>query len=248
MYELRKNNDGIRIALISDLHLGNINDRVDLLKLAYDYAKNNNIKYVINLGDNIEGVMPHNKNDLKIDNVNEQIDYLIENYPHDNNIKSLLLYGNHDYYPLLNENMDVAKEITSKRKDLFNLGYGESYIRIGDNFIKLGHEISLLKNYKQNVSTYLSFLGHIHSYKIKSTDDSILVSVPSLSNVSPNKDINIPGLLDVKINFYREMISQILIKNIDLEREIVTSTVEHSLNVNPKKFVKVKEEFDKINC
>ena len=245
MFELRKNKDSIRLGVISDLHLGNINDRVDLLHLAYDYAKDNHIRYVINLGDNIENVMPHDKNDLKINTVEKQIDYLIDVYPKDNNIKSLVLYGNHDYYSKYLGGIDVAKEISSRRKDLYNLGYGESYIRIADNFIKLGHDISYIKDYKLNVSTYLTFLGHIHSYRIKSTDDSIVVAVPSLSDVSPSKDINIPGLLDVEISFYREMISVVSIKNIDLERNIITSSVEHSLNVNPKKFMKIKDSFIK---
>lgn len=246
MYELKKNKDDVRVLLISDLHLGNINDRVDLLKLTYEYAIDNNIRYVINLGDTIEGVMPHNARSLKINRVEDQVKYLVDNYPSNSNIKSLMLYGNHDYYSRINGGIDVAKEISNRRKDLYSLGYGENYIRIEDNFIKLGHEISYLKYYKKNISTYVSFLGHIHTFRVKSTDDSINIGVPSLSDVCPDNGINIPGMLDVKIKLYREMVTELEIKNIDLEKNTILSTVDHSMNVNIKKFMKIKDDFDRI--
>ena len=51
MYELFSKKNYIELIIISDLHLCNKLDRIDLLYKAYEYAYKFNIKYVINLGD-----------------------------------------------------------------------------------------------------------------------------------------------------------------------------------------------------
>ena len=65
MISLDTHKNKIKLIVISDLHLCNINDRVDLLNEAYIYAAKNKIKSVINLGDLIDSVMPHNTTSIK---------------------------------------------------------------------------------------------------------------------------------------------------------------------------------------
>ena len=240
-------NDDLRILLISDLHLGNKLSDINYLYMAYEYALNNDIKYVINIGDVIESVMPHNKNNLVIYSVLEQVEYVIDKYPKVDSIKSLILYGNHDYYSTYcGSNIDVAGLISTNRKDIYNLGYGENFIRIVDNYLKLNHEISYLKDYKHSIGTFINILGHLHGYRVRSTEDSIYINVPSLSYVSPNNLPIVPMVLDVNLCFYNEMISKVEIKSILIEDNMIASSLECGLNINPKKFVKIKEGFDKL--
>lgn len=243
--ELFKNSDFIDILAISDLHLCNKLDRIDLLYKAYEYASINDIKYILNLGDVIDSFMPHNKDDLKIKNVYKQIQYVIENYPLYNDIKTYILYGNHDYYQYKLHNIDTSTLINNERADLISLGYGEAYINILDNYIKLSHEIPNLKDYKQNIDTFITFIGHYHSYKVKVRDDSTYIYVPSLSDLSAYGTYNMPSILDVNIKFTNDLFSNIDIKHINIEKNSIIDELDLSINPSYKKHIKIKEELNK---
>ena len=87
----------IKMVLISDLHLGSLSDRLDLLNEVYNFCVKNNIHIIINAGDIIDGFMG-----LGIKKVygEKQIDYLLRNYPFDSSILNFITLGNHDenYY------------------------------------------------------------------------------------------------------------------------------------------------------
>ena len=248
MFEIVKNKNNLNLLIISDLHLCNKLDRMVLVHKAYEYANRKRIRYILNLGDLIDGVMPHNYNDIKIKTVEEQVQYVIEHYPSIPGIKTLILYGNHDYYSKYNGGIDVAEEISKERKDIFNLGYQESFIRISDNFIKLGHEVSYIKGFKKPVGTALTFMGHYHMFKVKVNDDNIYINVPSLSSLNPSTNLtNIPCMLDVNIAFYNDIFSKISIDVVDLDNDIISSSFEGTINVNNKRHSKIKEEMKEYN-
>ena len=240
MYELFSNKNYIEFVVISDLHLCNKLDRIDLLYKAYEYTSKNKLKYVINLGDLFDSYMPHNKNDVKIKTLSEQVKYVIDNYPYCSDIKTLVLYGNHDYYSKINYHKDIVKWLSDARSDLINLGYGENYINIKDNFIKLQHEIDYLKNYKKNLETYITLLGHYHNYKVSINDNNIYVYAPSLSSLRIN-NAN-PAILHIKIDFNNEMFSNIDIKCIDLEQERIMNEFDININMKVKKHEYIKEQ------
>ena len=241
--ELFTNKDYIELIVISDLHLCNKLDRIDLVYKTYEYAYNNNIHYIINLGDLIDSFMPHNKDNLKIKNIYKQIDYVIDNYPLNNDIKTYILYGNHDYYQMYKHNINVSKLISNERNDLINLGYGEAYLNIFDNYIKLSHDIPYFKNYKENIETIINLIGHYHNFKINNYDNTLFIYAPSLSNLSPNNSLIIPSILDIKISFNNQIISKVNIKNMDLEKNIINSEFDICLNINNKRYIKIKEHF-----
>lgn len=247
MYEIIEKQDRLRLLAISDLHLCHKLDRLDLLYKAYQYAVDNNIKYVLNLGDLIEGVMPHNKYDIKEITIDGQVKYVLDNYPYSDKIKTLVLYGNHDFYEKYKGGIDVAQAISSERNDLINLGYGEAYIKVLDNYIKLSHEISLLKKYKKDIETFINLYGHLHKFKTKIYDDKLYVHVPSLSNVSPTNTICIPEVLDINISFTKNIISNFEIDLIDMEKGIVNSSFEIASSINNKKYIKIKNKIDEYN-
>lgn len=243
MYELFSKKDYIDLVIISDLHLCNKLDRMDLLYKAYDYSYKNNIKYIINLGDLFDSCMPHNKNELRIKSLSEQLEFVINNYPYSKDIKTLILYGNHDYYSKQKNNIDIVEKFSKERKDLIHLGYGESYINIKDNFIKLQHEIDYLKNYKKNLETYITLLGHYHSYKVKTVDGSTYIYVPSLSNLKTGD--NNPSILHIQIQFRNELFSNLDIKCINMDTNIITSEFDIAVTVKQKKYQIIKNELNK---
>jgi len=248
MYEIEKENEYYtNLLLISDTHLCHNLDKISLVHKSYQYAYDHDIKYVLHLGDLIEGVMPHNKKELKIDNVEGQIEYVKENYPNYSGIKTLILFGNHDYYSLHKGGIDAAKEICDAREDLINLGYGEAYTRILDNYFRLTHDIDFMKNYKKNMDTSINIYGHVHNFKVGVYDENIHIHLPSLSYLKPNHKYNVPSIVDMKIRFYRDVIASILLECIDIEKETILSCFEIDSCLSNKKYLKIKEKFNEYN-
>lgn len=244
MYELFSNKYYIDLVVISDLHLCNKLDRIDLLYKAYEYAYSNNIKYVINLGDLFDSCMPHNKKETKTYSLEQQVKYIKDCYPYSEYIKTLILYGNHDYYSKYKYGIDIVDMLSKERKDMINLGYGESYLNIKNNYIKLQHEIDYLKNYKKNVETYITLLGHYHNYKVDINDDTVYVYAPSLTKLKSME--NIPSMLHLGIDFNNELFSNLNIKCINMEQEIISSEFDINMNIKPKKYQIIKEQLK--NC
>lgn len=233
----------IRFIVISDLHLGNNKERLDLVYKAYEYALDKEIYTIINLGDLIDSVMPHNQKDIRLTTIDKQIRYVIENYPFHHNITTYALYGNHDYYSLLKYGVDIAQIISEERSDLINLGYGENYLCLEENYIKLSHPIRYLSHYKRNIETPINLLGHYHSYKVN-LKDSLYVYAPSLSNLSTEQNlINKPEILDIDIMFFEGIMSRIGIKNIDIEKERLDGEFNIDLRISKKRHTKIKEYF-----
>lgn len=49
----------LRVIFISDLHIGSIYERPDLLRIVYKYAQDHDIHIIINAGDFVEGIYPN---------------------------------------------------------------------------------------------------------------------------------------------------------------------------------------------
>ncbi len=174
---------------ISDTHLNNIYENLNLIKKVYQYAENNNIRYVIHLGDMIEGLPLDGQqtNRLKRFTTQEQVDFLTRNYPKSDNVDTLYILGNHDYR-CAQSGIDISKIISRRRLDMHFLGYKNSRIRIGDRNILLQHPFTINKNGKYDkeiVQLYgdekfdMVLRGHSHHNGIYVNDmGSLVVHVP----------------------------------------------------------------------
>ena len=249
MFKIGKNKNGkYNVLLMSDLHLCHNMATMHLVEKAYEYAYLKGIRYVINLGDLIEGVMPHNERHLQIGTVKEQVEYVISNYPKVSGIKTLMLYGNHDYYSMLTDNYDVAKEISNERKDIINLGYGEGCIKILSNYIKLSHEIPGLRHYKSDFETFITLIGHTHAYRIAIYDDNLHIYVPSLSFLKPDKKINTPAILDADFKLNEKgIIDSMYVNYVDMEKGEILANFTYTVPMNNKKYLRIKEKFKEYN-
>ena len=204
IFSVKNNVDSLDIIVIADMHIdSNIDLGIKNLNYIYDYAANNNIGFIINLGDIIDsriyGIEPNLEKLRKYD---ELVSKTIEKLPKDNNIINILLGGNHDR-SLLDLGIDVTDRISKDRLDYLNLGTDHAMLQFNDSIIGLHHpnrrfdgrlieidsinDAELLKNLndyykyrnldKNNI--FIDLLGHFHVSKL-SIPNSYL-TVPSLN-------------------------------------------------------------------
>lgn len=214
-----------KILVISDLHIGSKEERFDLLEKVYDYATDNNINTIINLGDLIDG-------ETSKLNIDKQLDLLFKNYPYEENIKNIILLGNHDFHSLYYDDYDISNEIF-KRKDFINAGYGIGYINIYNRYIGLFHNLSLLNVKRLDLYPFINLYGHRHSYKIN-VGDELNIKVPTLSNLVHNDSL--PSFLELKIE-YNGKLEKVIIKNMVFSNKIITTNeLEYNIPVLKKKY------------
>ena len=188
-----------RSIVISDIHIGNIKSDMNLLYRVYEYASKNDIKTILNCGDNIEGDYTHEALNLK--DVYSQIDYFVKKYPYDKTITNYVILGNHDHHSLTSDGLDIAERIKKARYDIVPIGHGFGIVNLKQDSIIMLHKLQEKFNPLINNDSNLILTGHGHMMKTKAYE-KLNICVPSLSYVSPDKTKEvIPGFIDLKIDF-----------------------------------------------
>ena len=196
--DLRK----LRCLAISDLHIGNVKSDIDLLNKVYDYATKNDIHIIFNCGDLLEGI--HSCDKRNINNIYDQIEYLTRKHPYDSNINNYVVFGNHDYHAFHHMGFDISKKIENSRHDIVPIGFGQGFVNIKKEKILLQHELCAINLPKVEDDIKLALIGHGHMMKTK-VYDNLLICLPSLSRVSPDKTKeNIPSFVDLELHFTRD--------------------------------------------
>ena len=185
--------DDNRCLVISDTHIGRLSQNEEEehynicmdshvhlfnekgLYNAYSYAYKNNIKNIIHAGDLLEGASNIGASRV---NANNQFKYLYKKYPNNKDIKTYILYGNHDYnlirYNGYNDNY------FNFNNNIEIIGVNYSYMSFCNNLVKISHFCSASKHYK-NIQMPFNFelSGHSHVFSIN--EEERLIKVPSLS-------------------------------------------------------------------
>ncbi len=183
--------------LISDLHLGNEYQNIRYLNMIYDYCAKEGIHIIINAGDVIDGTFSKSKQ--KIDNPEKQITYTIKNYPFDENILNLICFGNHDYSAFENFSIDINTMLNSARPDLIGLGFGISIINIENDQLFIKHPINNLN--LKTINRKLIICGHKHKAAIYDKQGTLLIHVPSLSDLCFDSKQKKPGAIIMELSF-----------------------------------------------
>lgn len=220
--KIPKSEKEFRCIALSDIHIGNKESDIDLLKRVYEYAAKNNINIIFNCGDLLEGV--HTTDRRNIDNIHEQIDYLLKKYPYDKNINNFVVFGNHDYHSLHYDGLDLSKKISNSRYDIVPIGFGQGIVYIKEDKFMLSHELSVADMPNIGDDAKVVLVGHGHMMKTK-IYDRLLLCLPSLSYVSPDKTKEvIPGFVDLNINFYKDRFEFIQAKHMVINPKIVMAS------------------------
>lgn len=224
---LLKNKDELNALLISDLHLGTKEERLDLLNLLYDYAMKNGIHLIINGGDLINGLTSERKNICRTHL--EQCEYFIENHPFDINILNICVLGNHDVKGLRKDGVNFARILENYRTDFAIAGIENGHILVKNDFINMYHPLSCDCNNTPMKKVVL--VGHSHQYKVKIINDNVLIYIPALSNYVPASKGIIPSFLKMKIGFNTSYISYIDLENLTFLDGKVTSLGKQEIEI-----------------
>ena len=197
------------IILISDTHYGSTLENYSYIDLVFDYAKKNNIKTIIHGGDFIQGNYAPRKDIYQ--NIFEQLYYVLNNYPRDNDINTHLLFGNHDYQ-LLKKSYDLTFDIFESRKDINIIGLKQTYINWKNHIMYMNHYIPKQNQYYPRLKSFLKIHGHHHEYDF--TDDLTKIYLPSLSDdIKYYGNVVYPGFLTIKLDDDSFEVKYILISN-----------------------------------
>jgi len=208
------------LLLISDTHLASKYDRLDILRYLYKEAKEKGITTVLHSGDITDGYYPNRANhiyELKAHGADQQTDYVVQNYPHEDGIKTLFIAGNHDFTHIRNDGYDIGKSIGKQREDLIYLGSDVADVKIGKLKIRLFHGASgraYAKSYKlqkyvesipQDEKPHIVCMGHYHDAFFMKYQDVTCFQVPAILDQTPfarqQGMVNLKGAWWVDINY-----------------------------------------------
>jgi len=199
-----------KFIVISDTHIGHSKEIFKRLNNVYKLAEYNDIKNIVIAGDLFDGT--HKRRKKEYVNKEEQVKQLIKYYPKIDNIKSHILFGDHDL-KIIKENkyLDMIKE----RKDFNILGIFRSAIKWSDNLIYINHKIDDYEIRIPYINSLCSFSGHFHYTNVFRKNN---VLVPTLSNITYRG--NKSGFILVR-NYDGKMIvdNYNIAKNNDIEKD-----------------------------
>lgn len=188
-YILDLDNPGkyFRALAIADTHIGHSKDNLEYLDIMYDYCVKNRINFVFHCGDLLHG----NKQCKRT--IDEQIEFLLDDYPNCKDITTFYAFGNHEESFAKELNIDLKLLIENNRDDIIPLGYAEKSIRIENitDELVISHDGSFTKPYGIHLA------GHSHRYKFVADEYVPLINVPTLSDFLHTNDF--PGAVEIYI-------------------------------------------------
>jgi predicted phosphodiesterase len=126
----------IRFGVVSDTHLNSKYERLDVLNALYDIFEREGIKTVLHAGNIIEGYSRLNQFDVLNTGVDEQVKYLIKNYPRKKDIIThFITADDHEGWYVKQNHINIGKVIENEsieegRNDLHHLGYIEADVEV----------------------------------------------------------------------------------------------------------------------
>lgn len=171
--EINKINEN-KIIIISDTHIGSALENIDYLHIVYEYALKNNIKTILHGGDLLQGTYTNVLKEYQ--NMLNQINHLITDYPYHPFIRNKIILGNHDFH-IFRKNPNLQEYLT--REDFVILGIKKVYFDWQNNIISLSHSCPKYHIEIPNIKTLINFCGHSHKFAIHH-DTKIMI--PTLSD------------------------------------------------------------------
>lgn len=165
------------IGLVSDTHIGDKHFDLESLLKAYSIFEREGVSKIFHMGDLITGINVYQGqfNDLNLHTLDEQIDFVIENYPRISGVKTEFILGNHDLKALKQNGIDIGKIIAKERDDMVYLGQVSAKIDYGGVKFELCHYEGstpyalsyrcqkYLRDIPANKIPDILCLGHMHS-------------------------------------------------------------------------------------
>jgi predicted phosphodiesterase len=132
----------IKVAIVSDTHLGSNTNALDELNNFYKYAKEQGVSVVLHVGDISDGYYTNRPTSIFEQHAvgfQNQLDYITENYPVIEGVKTYFITGNHDWTHTRNGAANIGEVLSNYRDDLVYLGHNFGQFEINDTVISLIH-------------------------------------------------------------------------------------------------------------
>ena len=229
--------------VISDLHLCCAGEYNGILDKVYEYATANGIHIIFGCGDILDGEEKHSATRFKTNanahlSIQEQIEYLIKNYPYDKNILTFTVLGDHERLSEETNVIDIARAINNSRNDIIVSPNDLFKLGIKNETIYLTHKGTTATMSPSRIDIH----GHSHvhesqlvSYRQNIFEKKLSIGAPTLSKI-PNFGTIVPSMLRLHLKFDKMYIS-----NVDIEELVLLNPSEgfKTLNVSsyslPKK-------------
>ena len=197
------NSNKFKALVISDTRFGSKNQQLDILKNQMENAKKMGINNVILCGNLTEGIYPQNSpyfDSLFLYGTENQMEYVINNYPKIEGMKTYFITGPKDETHLKKNDIEIGNIISSSRDDMIYLGRNEKDIKIDNITVKLAN-LKAKKTYtvsyrcenlvksirSEDKSDILLYGGLLQLDKFQYRDINCM-SIPSICGTTPEMD------------------------------------------------------------
>jgi len=176
-----------KFGVISCTHLGSKYQQMTHLTSFYEECGRQGANLVLHCGDLVDGekIYRGQEYELFLHGADAQRDYVINNYPRVDGLKTKIILGNHDESFWSNSGINVVKAVCEKRDDMEYLGDYLAYLEMANIRVGIMHAgggVAYARSYKpQKIVEQLSpekkphlmFIGHWH----------VACSIPRYRNV-----------------------------------------------------------------
>jgi len=176
-YDIEIDSDSEKILVISDLNLGSKYQQLSFLNEVYKKAYAEGVRKVIVCGDISAGLIsPKNiyYNSLFKYDTQGQAEYIIDNYPKLNGMKTYFITGEKDHTHDIKNAESIGKTIADKRKDMIYLGPNHCTINLIHKDKETGKVLEkakvLVRHPKGKVAYTLSYKPQQYISSIRSED------------------------------------------------------------------------------
>ena len=132
----------IKVAIVSDTHLGSNTNALDELNNFYKYAKEQGVSVVLHVGDISDGYYTNRPTSIFEQHAvgfQNQLEYIAKVYPTIPGVKTYFITGNHDWTHTRNGAANIGEVLSNYRDDLVYLGHNFGQFEINDTVISLIH-------------------------------------------------------------------------------------------------------------
>ena len=186
---------GQKVAFVSDTHFASKYENTEYFPVVLDFCRNHGIFYLFHGGDIGDGMVEARR---EYQTHLKQIDHIVDVYPEDKYIRQYILGGNHDAKYMKN-GYDILKILSTEKRNVFPLGYLQSYFTVFGYPISFEHHSKIRLQYRL-VEFPFVITGHAH--KSRFADD--FIKLPTLSDDIHYKNLpeGVPGLVVMETTSY----------------------------------------------